>query len=509
MTDETPTVPLRAGPCAIVIFGASGDLTKRKLLPSLYNLAAIGMLPEDFSIIGVARREISHDVFRAQMTAAINEFGTQKIDPQLWQQFEKRMYYCQGSFDDPATYWRLKELLNLSEKEHGTRGNALFYLSVQPTYFGEIPAQLKAQGLVEESEGRWRRVIIEKPFGHDLESSRQLNREISAALAEPQIFRIDHYLGKETAQNILIFRMGNGMFEPIWNRRYIDHIQITVAESIGVEGRGAFYETAGAFRDVMQNHMFMLLALVAMEPPNTLSGEAVRNEKVKLLEAMRLLTPEAVERDTVRGQYGPGQVKEKVVPGYRQEANVDPNSTVETFAAMKLWVDNWRWAGVPFYLRSGKRMPRRSTEIVVRFRNAPLDIFCDNESDPIGPNRLIFHIQPEEGISLQVRAKIPGPTIRTRGVKMDFDYHQFGDVALTTGYEKMLYDCMIGDSTLFHRTDMVDAAWKAAQPIIDGWAAHPPVDFPNYAPGEWGPPAAQDLIKRDGHTWWVEPKTNL
>ena len=466
MNEGTPAPSLRAGPCAIVIFGASGDLTKRKLLPSLYNLAAIGILPEDFSIIGVARRELSHEEFRAQMTEAIGKFGTQKIDPRLWQEFEKRMYYCQGTFDDPATYRRLKELLDRSEKEHGTRGNALFYLSVQPTYFAEIPAQ-------------------------------------------PQIFRINHYLGKETAQNILIFRMGNGMFEPIWNRRYIDHVQITVAESIGVEGRGAFYETAGAFRDVMQNHMFMLLALVAMEPPNTLSGEAVRNEKVKLLEAMRLLTPEAVARDTVRGQYGPGQSGGKAVPGYRQEANVDPNSTVETFAAMKLWVDNWRWAGVPFYLRSGKRMPRRSTEIVVRFRNAPLDIFCDNESDPIGPNRLILHIQPEEGISLQVRAKIPGPTIRTRGVKMDFNYHQFGDVAPTTGYEKMLYDCMVGDSTLFHRTDMVDAAWKAAQPIIDGWSAHPPVDFPNYAPGEWGPAAAQDLITRDGHNWWVEPETHL
>jgi glucose-6-phosphate 1-dehydrogenase len=331
MNEGTPAPSLRAGPCAIVIFGASGDLTKRKLLPSLYNLAAIGILPEDFSIIGVARREISHEEFRAQMTEAIGKFGTQKIDPRLWQEFEKRMYYCQGTFDDPATYRRLKELLDRSEKEHGTRGNALFYLSVQPTYFGEIPAQLKAQGLVEESEGRWRRVIIEKPFGHDLESSRSLNRDIRAALAEPQIFRIDHYLGKETAQNILIFRMGNGMFEPIWNRRYIDHVQITVAESIGVEGRGAFYETAGAFRDVMQNHMFMLLALVAMEPPNTLSGEAVRNEKVKLLEAMRLLTPEAVARDTVRGQYGPGQSNGKTVPGYRQEANVDPNSTVETF----------------------------------------------------------------------------------------------------------------------------------------------------------------------------------
>lgn len=496
--------PKRAGPCSIVIFGASGDLTKRKLLPSLYNLAAVGILPEDFSIIGVARQEMSHDEFRAQMTKAIGEFGTQTIDPALWKQFLARMYYCQGSFNDPTAYERLKGLLELSDKRLGTKGNALFYLSVPPIYFGQIPSQLKAKGLVEEKADQWRRVIIEKPFGHDLASSRQVNSEISSALNENQIFRIDHYLGKETAQNILVFRMGNGMFEPIWNRRYIDHVQITVAESIGVEGRGAFYETAGAFRDVMQNHMFMLLSLVAMEPPNSLSGEAVRNEKVKLLEAMRILTPDAVESDTVRGQYGPGKSNGKAVLGYRQEPSVSPNSTVETFAAMKLWVDNWRWAEVPFYLRSGKRLPKRSTEIVVRFKNAPLDIFGENERDPVGPNRLIFHIQPEEGISLQVRAKTPGPTICTRGVKMDFDYHQFGNVAPTTGYEKLLYDCMVGDSTLFHRTDMVEAAWKVAQPILDGWTAHPPVDLPNYSPGEWGPPAAQDLISRDGHSWWSE-----
>jgi len=506
MPDATCPPPLRAGPCAIVIFGASGDLTKRKLLPSLYNLAAIGMLPEEFSIVGVARREISHEEFRAQMTQAMSEFGTQKIDPELWKKFEERMYYCQGNFDDPETYKRLKGLLDESEKKHGTLGNALFYLSVQPSYFGQIPAQLKAQGLVEEKGNTWRRVIIEKPFGHDLASSQELNREISAALAEKQVYRIDHYLGKETAQNILIFRMGNGMFEPIWNRGHIDHVQISVAESIGVEGRGAFYETAGAFRDVMQNHMFMLLALVAMEPPNSFSGEEVRNEKVKLLQAMRILSPEAVQRDTVRGQYGPGVVNGKPVPGYRQEPNVDPNSTVETFAAMKLWVDNWRWAGVPFYLRSGKRLAKRSTEIVVRFKNAPLDIFGDNESDPVGPNRLIIHIQPEEGVSLQVRAKIPGPTIRTTGVKMDFSYDQFGAVAKTTGYEKLLYDCMVGDSTLFHRTDMVEAAWKVAQPILDGWAAHPPTDFPNYSPGDWGPAASEEIMTRDVHNWWVEPK---
>src|ERR1700677_4338689 len=322
-----PTCPpfLQAGPCAIVIFGATGDLAKRKLLPSLYNLAALGILPENFSIIGLAKEEMTHDEFRAQMTKSIAEFGTQKIDSQLWQRFKNRLFYHQGVFEDPATYQYLKELLDQSEKLYGTEGKVLFYLSVRPDYFGKIPVQLKAAGLLDEKDGRWRRVIIEKPFGHDLASSRELNREITSALNESQIFRIDHYLGKETAQNILIFRMGNGMFEPIWNRRYIDHVQITVAESIGVEGRGAFYESAGTFRDVMQNHMFMLLALVAMEPPNSFSGEAVRNEKVKLLEALRLLSPEEVERNTVRGQYGPAQVNGQMVPGYRQELNVAPN----------------------------------------------------------------------------------------------------------------------------------------------------------------------------------------
>jgi len=294
------------------------------------------------------------------------------------------------------------------------------------------------------------------------------------------------------------------MFEPIWNRRYIDHVQITVAESIGVEGRGSFYETAGAFRDVMQNHMFMLLALVGMEPPTSLSGEAVRNEKVKLLESIRLMKPEEVLRETVRGQYGSGMIEGKKSLAYRDEPNVSPTSTVETFAAMKLAVDNWRWAGVPFYLRSGKRMPKRSTEIVVRFKSPPISLFTDGESDPLGPNRLIMHIQPQEGITLQVRAKTPGPSICTKGVKLEFDYNQFGPVAPTTGYEQLLYDCMVGDSTLFHRTDMVEAAWKVADPILDAWGNNPPKDFPNYSPGSWGPPAAELLMRQDNHEWWTE-----
>jgi glucose-6-phosphate 1-dehydrogenase len=364
---------------------------------------------------------------------------------------------------------------------------------------------LAQYGLTRE-EGNWRRVIIEKPFGHDLASAQELNRSLTSALQEHQIYRIDHYLGKETAQNLLVFRLGNAVFEPIWNRRYIDHVQLTVAESIGVEGRGAFYESAGAFRDVMQNHMFMLMALIAMEPPNSLQGETVRNEKVKLLQAVRQTSPEDALASTVRGQYGPGQIDGVSVPGYRQEKNVNPQSNVETYAAVKIMIDNWRWAGVPFYLRSGKRLAKRSTKIVVRFKTPPLALFGDNENEMIAPNRLVFYIQPEEGITFQVRAKVPGPSLATNAVHLDFDYSQFGERAPTTGYEKLLYDCMVGDSTLFHRSDMVEAAWEAAQPILDAWANNPPTDFPNYAAGTWGPKAADELLQRDNHQWWSAPE---
>ena len=352
-----------AGPCAFVIFGASGDLTKRKLVPSLYNLAASGTLPEDFAIIGVARREWTEEVFRTQLREAITSFATQKVDPALWAKLEERSYYCEGSFDEPKTYEKLKTLLSELETKHRTGGNTLFYLSVQPVSIATIAMQLRESGLVTETPKSWRRLVVEKPFGHDLASARELNATLVAALPEKQIYRIDHYLGKETAQNLLVFRLGNSMVEPIWNRRYIDHVEITMAETIGIEGRGAFYEKAGAFRDVMQNHMFMLLALVAMEPPTSLAGEAVRNEKAKLLENMRLLEPEEVLRDTVRGQYGPGKMDGKSVSEYRGEPNVSPTSNVETFTAMKLWVDNWRWAGVPFYLRCGKRLPDRKSVV--------------------------------------------------------------------------------------------------------------------------------------------------
>ena len=492
-----------SGPCAVVIFGASGDLTRRKLVPSLYNLAADGILSDDFAIIGVARREWTREVFIQQLRDALPEFATRKVDPALWAKFEERIHFCRGSFDDSETYEKLAALLSECEKQHRTGGNVLFYLSVQPVSFASIAKQLSAHGLVTETRAAWRRVIIEKPFGRDLASARELTSALSSALHERQIYRVDHYLGKETAQNLLVFRLGNSMVEPIWNRRYIDRFEITVAETIGIEGRGAFYETTGAFRDVMQNHMFMLLALVAMEPPASLAGEAVRNEKVKVLESMRVLKPEDVLRDTVRGQYGPGMIHDKPTAAYRDEPHVSPVSNVETFAAMKLWVDNWRWAGVPFYLRSGKRLSRRVTEIVVRFKSPPLSLFEGTDCDPLGPNLMIMHLQPEEGITLQMRAKTPGPTIHTQAVALDFDYSQFGSVAATTGYEKLLYDCMAGDPTLFHRADMVEAAWKIADPIRSAWDENPPRNFPNYFPETWGPPEAQRLLERDGHHWWT------
>ena len=502
-----PTPPA-GDPCAIVIFGASGDLTRRKLLPSLYNLYSYGLLPHKFSIIGVSRTEWNDEDFSNELGKSLVNFGSQPVDPKVWDEFRQRMMYCPGDFDDPHTYECLETCLAKSTKRFGTAGNALFYLSVQPDFFAVIPDKLAERGLTRE-EGCWRRVIIEKPFGRDLASSRVLNAKLRAVLKEQQIYRIDHYLGKETAQNLLVFRLANAVFEPIWNRRYIDHVQLTVAESIGVESRGAFYEQIGAFRDVIQNHMFMLLALIAMEPPTSLEGEAVRNEKVKLLQAIRQWRPEDALSNTVRGQYGAGTIDGQPVRAYREEPDVSPASNVETYAAVKLLIENWRWAGVPFYLRSGKRLARRTTKIVVRFKTPPIAIFGDGEKDPVSPNYLIFHIQPEEGITFQVRAKMPGPTIATKAVHLDFDYSQFGERPPTTGYEKLLYDCMVGDSTLFHRSDMVEAAWEVAQPILETWGNNPSKDFPNYAAGTWGPIAADELLARDNHKWWYAPERRI
>ena len=492
-----------APPCTVVIFGAAGDLTKRKLLPALYNLKVAGLLPSEFAIVGVARREQTHEQFREEQTRNIREFATDRVDEAVWGALRNAMYFQAGELSDPAAYTQLANLLAEIAKRHGTGGNVIFYLATPPSLFGEVVRRLGEAGLVQGDGESWRRVVVEKPFGHDLESARALSAELARVLREDQIYRIDHYLGKETVQNILVFRFANGVFEPIWNRTYVDHVQLMVAETVGVEDRGNYYETAGVLRDMIQNHLFQLLALVAMEPPISFAAEPVRDEKVKVLQAIRPMSPEEILDRTIRGQYGDGIVNGQPVLGYRREPKVSPTSTTETYAALKLFVENWRWAGVPFYLRSGKRLARRRTEIVVEFRRPPLLLLDRSAMGEIDPNRLVLHIQPDEGIEFQVKAKRPGPTARVETVKLDFSYKDFGDTPAATGYERLLYDCMAGDTTLFHRTDMVEAAWRIATPILDQWRALPAPEFPNYAAGTWGPEAADELIRQDGRRWYT------
>ncbi|MGL4618608.1 MAG: glucose-6-phosphate dehydrogenase [Chroococcidiopsis sp.] len=489
------------GPCAIVIFGAAGDLTKRLLLPALYNLARGRLLPKEFAVVGVARAAMTTDDFRSKISRDIQEFATVPVDAQLWEWFEQRLYYLQGEFQDANTYSQLKDLLAQVDSECGTQSNYLYYLATASNFFCDIIWQLGAVGLTQEENGHWRRVIIEKPFGHDLESARALNKNISSVLQESQIYRIDHYLGKETVQNIMVFRFGNGLFEPIWNHHYIDHVQITVAETVGVEGRGSFYEGAGAVRDMVQNHMFQLLAMTAMEPPVSFEADAVRDEKSKLLKAIQPLTPEDVLTHTVRGQYGEGIVKDATVPAYRSEPRVAPDSGTETYAALKLTIDNWRWADVPFYLRTGKHLPKRVTEIAIGFKRVPSLLFRQTQCDRLTPNFLIIRIQPDEGIQLQFGAKVPGPAVRMGAVEMNFCYADYFGTTPTTGYETLIYDCAIGDATLFQRSDNVELGWSVVTPILDVWQALPPRDFPNYAAGSWGPKAADDLLERDGRQW--------
>ncbi len=490
-----------AGPCAIIIFGAAGDLTKRLLIPALYNLARTNLLPKEFAVVGVARAQMSSEDFRAKMSRDIHEFATVSVDPKLWEQFEQRLYYLSGEFQDANTYTQLQDLLAQVDTQWGTQGNYLYYLATAPNFFSEIIRQLGSVGLTSEENGHWRRVIIEKPFGHDLESARKLNKNISTVLTESQIYRIDHYLGKETVQNILVFRFGNGLFEPVWNHRYIDQVQITVAETVGVETRGAFYEGTGAVRDMVQNHMFQLLAMIAMEPPVSFDADAVRDEKSKLLKAIQPLTPEAVLTRTVRGQYGAGTVKGQQVPAYRSEPRVAPDSATETYAALKLTIDNWRWANVPFYLRTGKRLPKRVTEIAIQFKQVPSLLFRQTSIDRLTPNFLTIRIQPDEGIHLQFGAKIPGPVVQMGRVGMDFCYANYFGTTPSTGYETLLYDCMIGDAMLFQRSDNVELGWSVVTPILDVWNTLPVRNFPNYAAGTWGPQEADDLLARDGRQW--------
>jgi glucose-6-phosphate 1-dehydrogenase len=490
-------------PCLLVIFGASGDLTKRLLMPALYNLACDRLLPDRFAIVGIALDELSTEQFRARMTADIQKFSTRStFDARAWEGFVGRLHYTPGNFADPAAYQRLADLVARLEAEHQTGGNIVFYLATPPAVFGMISGHLDRAGFKRRPRG-WTRIIVEKPFGHDLASAIELNRGLMAHWSEDQIYRIDHYLGKETVQNLLAFRFANGIYEPLWNKNHVDHIQLSVAETVGVEGRGGYYDRTGVLRDMMQNHMFQMLAYLCMEPPTSLRPDAVRNEKGKLLDAVRLLKPDVVPRHAVRGQYGPGKKSDgTAAAGYRQEPDVSPQSATETFAALKLFIDNWRWEGVPVHLRSGKSLWKRGTEIVVQFKKAPEVIFRDTPAvGRLESNKLLFHIQPDQGIEFRFHAKTPGPAMSLQKVNMRFDYREAFEASRGTGYEVLLYNCMIGDATLFSRTDLVEAAWRIAQPVLDAWAATPPDDFPNYAAGSWGPKAAFDLIERDGRRW--------
>jgi glucose-6-phosphate 1-dehydrogenase len=490
-----------APPSVLVLFGASGDLAKRKLVPAIYNLAAAGFLSDEFAVVGVSRTPISDDDFRHRMSEDLHKFETGDVDPKKLEWLKERLSYMDGDLDSKATYKKLAAKLSEVDEQWGSNGSYLFYLAVPPSQFSTIIGRLGEAGLTKETDGVWRRVVIEKPFGRDLDSARQLNHDIREVLEETQIFRIDHYLGKETVQNILAFRFANGIFEPIWNRRYIDHVQITVAETVGVESRGTYYEEAGALRDMVENHMFQLLALTAMEPPNSFAPEVVRDERVKILRAVRPIPPEEVLRHTVRGQYGAGVVDGKPAPAYRAEHNVSPSSPVETFVALKLHIDNWRWADVPFYLRTGKRLPRRVSEVVIQFKRAPFMLFRDTPVERLEPNRLVLHIQPDEGISLSFEAKVPGPVMDLGQVRMHFQYSDYFGRSPETGYETLLYDCMTGDSTLFQRSDLVEVGWSIVMPILDVWSALTPRNFPNYAADTWGPSAADDLLQADGRRW--------
>jgi glucose-6-phosphate 1-dehydrogenase len=488
-------------PFAFVLFGATGDLAHKKVLPALYQLWRNNLLPHECRIIASGRRDYTDESFREEVATALRKNSRTKPEEPVLREFLERIDYHRGDLDDDDTYRRLSERLDACDREHGTRGNRLYYLAIQPSSFALVIAELGKVGLDHEThEGGWRRIVIEKPFGRDLESAIRLNREVGKVFRESQVYRIDHYLGKETVRNLLVFRFGNGIFEPIWNRRYVDHVQITMAESIGIEDRGAFYEETGASRDVLQNHLMQLLALVAMEPPASFDADALRDEKVKVLRAIGPMDDDEVARDVVRGQYGPGWVDAKPVEGYRQEDEVDPQSETETFVAARFEVDDWRWSGVPFYLRCGKRMPKRATEIAIQFRGVPHRLFKDTASDP-DPNLLAMRIQPDEGILLRFGAKVPGLGLDIRTVNMDFTYGSSFNVDSPDAYETLILDALLGDASLFTRADEVEEAWGIVTPILDAWADGPAPPFPNYEAGTWGPPEADALMARDGRRW--------
>jgi len=491
----------------MIIFGGTGDLTSRKLFPALYNLAKSKLLSDQFAIVGVGRNDYTTEQYRQVMGEKLQSFSTSGVDPELRDWMLNRVFYLGGDFKDPQLYAQLKQLLTeIEQKSVKVEGNYFFYLATSPTFFGDIVQQLGAADLAKEKDGHWRRVVFEKPFGNDLASAKELNCQVSKVLNERQIFRIDHYLGKETVQNILVFRFSNGIFEPIWNRRYVDHVQIMVSETVGVEKRGGYFDMAGTLRDMVPNHLFQLVSLTSMEAPISFSSAAVHDEQSKILHAIQPFSAEDVLHCAVRGQYGPGNMQGERVPAYRQEDGVPPDSRTETFVALKLMIDNWRWAGVPFYLRTGKRMAKRHTEVAVQFKRAPLVLFRDTPVSSLDANQLVIHISPDEGISLRFGAKVPGAQMRVGDVEMNFNYSDYFGTNPNTGYEVLLYDGIMGDQTLYQRADMVEAGWSVVDPVLDVWKALPPKNFPNYAAGSWGPAEASELINRDGHSWRKIPE---
>jgi len=498
LEDEFNATDKPAGPCVMVVFGAAGDLTKRKLVPALYNLAKDNLLPAGFAMVGVSFDNLSPEAFREQATQFLDK---EDHSSEAWRWFNERLYYERGDFTNNDTYLWLSKRFSEIDARCGTQGNYLFYLATAPKFFADIIQQLGHHNLAQEENGTWRRVIIEKPFGHDLESAKALNAQIQSVLNEKQIYRIDHYLGKETVQNLLVFRFSNSIFEPLWNDRYIDHVQITNAETVGVERRGGYFDNVGTMRDMVPNHIMQLISLTAMEPPASFKPEAVRDEQAKVLHAMKAFHPDEVLHNAVRGQYGAGRVGEATAAAYRNEPGVSPESRTETFVAMKLAIDNWRWAGIPFYVRTGKRLAERHTEITIQFKKTPLQIFQDTAGHKLRTNQLVIQIQPEEGMMLTFGAKIPGSTVRVGSVNMSCEYAKYFKSEPKTGYEVLLYDCMIGDPTLFQRADMVEAGWSVVDPVLDVWRAVSPRKFPNYSAGSWGPRESDDLLERDGRKW--------